>query len=270
MCLANDKNISVAAWKKFYAKMSDKAKAEGDDEAAKQYHTLFKQGLLPFRIWQFFDAMSGFADGGDVVGFLTAAGIAAHYMGDASQPLHGSIFADGDRSRTAKREHPQLGTTETVAYGKGVHSAYETAMISAKAPELLKKIKAKLPAGGHGLPLCGSGKEAAKATLQLMDDAATALKPMDILDSYETAGASTRKATLDAMWNDLSDATAEVMALGARNLAMLWESAWVHGNGPNIAPAKLTARDKDEVRDRYIEKSFVPSLALDKIETVLK
>jgi len=143
-------------------------------------------------------------------------------------------------------------------------------MISAKAPDLLKKIQAKLPAGGHGIPLCASGKEVAKATLELMDKAAAALKPMDILDSYEKAGASTRKATLEAMWKDLGNETAEVMALGARYLAMLWESAWVHGNGPAIAPAKLKELDTDEVRGRYIDKGFVPSLALDKIETVLK
>jgi hypothetical protein len=270
LCLKDDGNITVAAWRKYYATMGDKAKTEGDTEAAKQYHTLFKQGLLPFRLWQFFDAMSEFANKADTVGFLTAAGVSAHYMGDASQPLHGSIYADGDRSRNVEREHPASGKTETVAYAKGVHSAYETAMISAKAPDLLKRIQAKLPAGGHGIPLCASGKEVATATLELMDKAAAALKPMDILDSYEKAGASTRKATLEAMWKDLGNETAEVMALGARYLAMLWESAWVHGNGPAIAPAKLKELDTDEVRGRYIDKGFVPSLALDKIDTVLK
>jgi hypothetical protein len=104
-----------------------------------------------------------------------------------------------------------------------------------------------------------------------MDKIAAILKPMDILDSYESAGAGTRTATLDAMWKDLGNETAEVMALGARYLAMLWESAWLHGNGPHIAPAKLKAFDgENDVRPRYIDKNFVPSLALDKIESVLK
>src|SRR4029079_3625433 len=137
--------------------MAAKADAEGDEEAAKQYRSKLKQGLLPFRLWQFFDAMVDFASQGDVVGYLTAAGTAAHYMGDASQPLHGSIFADGDPSRTVERHHPQSGETETVKVGDGVHSAYETAMISFKAPELLNKIDQRLPAT-HGLPLRTNGK----------------------------------------------------------------------------------------------------------------
>jgi hypothetical protein len=271
LCLANDDNITVPAWKDFYVKMAAKAEADGDAEAAKQYRTLFKQGLLPFRLWQFYDAMVEFARQGDVVGYLTAAGIAAHYMGDASQPLHGSIFADGDPSRTVERNHPRTGKTETVRFGEGVHSAYETAMLALKAPELFTRIGDQLPAGAtHGLALCSSGKEIAKATLQLMDKVATILKPMDIVESYEAAGASTRQATLNAMWEELGDGTAKVMAQGSRYLAMLWESAWIKGNGPAIPAGKLTELDQGEVRERYINVNFVPSLALNKIDAVLK
>src|SRR4029079_2635302 len=177
---------------------------------------------------QFFDAMVDFASQGDVVGYLTAAGTAAHYMGDASQPLHGSIFADGDPSRTVERHHPQSGETETVKFGDGVHSAYETAMISFKAPELLDKIDHRLPVT-HGLPLRTNGKGIAIATLELMEKVAATARPMDIIDSYEAAGAGTRQTTLNAMWDDLGDATAEVMAQGAIYLALLWESAWIKG-----------------------------------------
>ena len=71
------------------------------------------------------------------------------------------------------------------------------------------------------------------------------------------------------MWDELGDETTEVMALGARYLAMLWESAWIAGDGQKIAPAKLKELDEDDVRQRYIDKDFVPSLAIDEIETVL-
>jgi hypothetical protein len=60
------------------------------------------------------------------------------------------------------------------------------------------------------------------------------------------------------------------MAQGALYLAMFWESAWMQGNGPAIAPGKLKELDKGEVRARYINPGFVPSLTLDKIEPVLK
>jgi hypothetical protein len=270
-CLANDHNLTVDAWKQFYAGLAAQADADGDAEAAKRYRSKFKQGILPFRLWQFFDAMEGFVRQKDVVGFLTAAGTAAHYVGDGSQPLHGSILADGDSSRTVVRHHPQTGEDEEVIYGKGVHSAFETAMISFKAPELFPLIKTAVAGhNGHGLALCTSGKAVARATVELMDKVAGVLPPMTILDSYENAGAGTRHSTLEAMWDDLGEDTAKVMALGARYLAMLWESAWVEGGGNEISPSKLVELDSDEVRDRYIKQTFVPSLTLDKIGAELK
>ncbi len=103
-----------------------------------------------------------------------------------------------------------------------------------------------------------------------MDKVASALPPMTILDSYENAGAGTRQSTLETMWDDLGEDTAKVMALGARYLAMLWESAWVQGGGDAISPSKLGELDSDAVRDRYIKLTFVPSLTLDKIGAELK
>ena len=180
-CLANDSNLTVPAWLKFYEDLATKAQADGDQDGARRYGNKFKQGLLPFRVWQFFDAMVGFAEMKDVVGFLTAAGTAAHYMGDASQPLHGSIFSDGDASRTVTRHHPQTGEDEEVPYGNGVHSAFETAMIADKAGDLFPLIKAELRSHhSHGLALLTSGKAMAKATVKLMDDVAEILAPMKI------------------------------------------------------------------------------------------
>ncbi|WP_050425892.1 hypothetical protein [Bradyrhizobium tropiciagri] len=265
-CLADDSNLTVDAWLQYYETMAAKAKADGDEDGARRHRNKLKQGLLPFRVWQFFDAMVAFVENKDVVGFLTAAGAAAHYMGDASQPLHGSVYSDGDASRTVTRHHPRTGEDEEVSYGSGVHSAFETAMIADKAAQLFPLIKQELSGpGGHALPLLTSGKAMAKATVELMDKVAGILEPMRILDSYEQAGAGTRKATLDGMWKDLGDDTAQVMALGARYLAMLWESAWVHGKGSDIPVRNLTDQNPQDVRARYIQTSFVPSLTLDKI-----
>lgn len=268
LCLGDSQLITPAHWLTFYQRIADQEEARGNDAAATQYRTALKQGLLPFRVWQIFTAMRAAAAAGDLVEFLAAAGVLAHYVGDASQPLHGSVFADGDPSRTAEREHPQLGTVETVRYGEGVHSAYETAMVSFKAATLLPLIAATLPAA-HGLPLCDTGPKAARATLQLMDDVAGILPPLTIADSYENAGAGTRQSTLNAMWTDLGDGTAQVLTEGARTLAMLWQSAWVAGNGGAIDPARLVLQDRDEVRGRYIDPTFVPSLRLRDIGAVL-
>src|SRR6185369_15381357 len=81
LSLQKKANISVTFWKKFY-----------DDTGHTVQH---EKGLLPFRVWQFFDAMEQFASAGQPDKFLCAAGIVSHYVGDACQPLHGSVFADG-------------------------------------------------------------------------------------------------------------------------------------------------------------------------------
>jgi hypothetical protein len=269
-CLEDSSNITVAKWLDFYATMAANAHAAGDPELETQYKSKLKQGLLPFRVWQFFDAMTGFASSHDVIGFVAAAGLLAHYVGDASQPLHGSIFADGDRSRTVTRHHPRTGEDETVIYAKGVHSAFETAMIAEKAGDLIAGINQHLPPGGHGLALCQNGKETARATLELMDNAATKLKPMDILDSFEQAGAKTTKSALDAMWQDLHKGTIDVMVFGVRYLAMIWESAWSVGNGDAVPNNLIKALRPQDLRHRYIDKTFVPSLTLHEIDPVLK
>ena len=149
---------------------------------------------------------------------------------------------------------------------------HETAMLAAKATVLLPLVDATLPAAGqgHGLPLCTSGREIARAVLALMDTIAATLPPLSILDSYEKAGAGTRKATLDAMWSELGDATAQVMAEGVRVLAMIWESARIAGGGGSIAASGLKAIDRDDIRARYIDKNFVPSLTLDQTGDVLR
>src|SRR5262249_40866397 len=81
LSLANPKDsLTVEFWRQFYTDLG---------------HTTFnKRGLLPFRVWQFFDAMSTFAGQGDVTGFLSSFVIVAYYVGYSSQTLHGSIFPD--------------------------------------------------------------------------------------------------------------------------------------------------------------------------------
>lgn len=258
--------LTVEAWEKYYADMADAAEAAGNESEARQYRSKLKQGLLPFRLWQFYDAMVQFVRDGDIEGFVTAGGIAAHYMGDASQPLHGSIFADGDKSTPGPRTDSK---GNQLHYGAGVHSAYETKMVSRFASTLLPAASTALAALPK-LPLCGSGVQVARATIELMHDVAETLPPQTILDVYEEAGGGTVVATLDAMNDALAEPTAKVLALGASYLALLWDSAWVAGGGPGVADAQLVALEPKEVRSRYIKKTFVPSLTLDEVAGKLK
>ena len=105
LCVAQpDTYLTPAAWKAYYAYRHTYYPNKGDSEGAKSAATASRQGILPFRIWQIVDEMIGFARAKDYKEFVCAAGIAAHYVGDASQPLHASYLADGDRSRPLDRQ----------------------------------------------------------------------------------------------------------------------------------------------------------------------
>ena len=257
--------ISITAWKDFYRQMAQRAEDIGDTDAAAQYREPLKQGLLPFRVWQLFAAMAGFVQESDLTGYLAAAGILAHYVGDASQPLHGSIYADGDPSRPIDRldDHGN-----PAFYGKGVHVAYESTMVTEHAGDLIPLIDAQLQGRvDHGLTLCSNGKGAAEATMTLMTDAATILPPMTLLDSFETNLVDGRNlpSTRDAMWQQLGDATAQVMIHGAATLAMIWDAAWRKGGG-TAALLAGAAPSAAEIRARYLDNNFLQSCTLDDVE----
>lgn len=136
---------------------------------------------------------------------------------------------------------------------------------------LIPALQAHLPAVGHGLPLVADGSAAALATIKLMDDVATLLPPLTIIDAYEAVGANGTKAqaTRVALWQQIGDETAGVMALGIRNLSMIWESAWHAADGDATDPAKLKAFSHDDVRALYIKRDFLTSYTLDQIGPIL-
>jgi hypothetical protein len=65
------------------------------------------------------------AENGEADKFLCAAGLVSHYVGDACQPLHGSVLADGYEDGS----------------GKGVHSVYESNMLDRHANKLVPMIE---------------------------------------------------------------------------------------------------------------------------------
>jgi hypothetical protein len=263
LCLADpNQYLNTSQWLAYYQALSADAKAAGRDDEAKQYSNKLKQGLLPFRVWQFFKAMTGFlqASPPDIVGFVTAAGALAHYVGDASQPLHGSVLADGDRSRTS----PRSAEAKPLIYGEGVHSAFETAMLSRFASSLLPKA-ASIAGGLSNFTAPPSGFDAAKLIIQLMDTAASTLKPAVILNAFEASGGTTHVDDLTKLYKSVGGKTATLLALGAHALAKVWEGAWAAGSGDQLSSALLVAFNSDDVRGRYIDTGFIPSVTLGEI-----
>ena len=226
------------------------------------------RGLLPFRVWQFFNAMQTAAAARKPADFLCAAGILSHYVGDACQPLHGSVYADGYKDRPTETVHHRRETgdeyTTVSNEGAGVHSAYESKMVDRHAAELIQAIQAKVNALTN-LAAPSSGQKAAVATVALMDRSAKTIPPTHLVDSYVAAGGTPKVAVIDALWADYGEATAKVMADGARVLAAIWDGAWAAGNGNSIPASSLAEIAAAKLQTLYEDENFVTSLDLDNI-----
>jgi S1/P1 Nuclease len=229
----DEKNVDVKVWTEYYAAVHDPSK-----------------GTLPFRVWQIFSEMKRFAGAKDVVSFVAAAGVLAHYVGDACQPLHLSYMFNGEPTVDADGHKTRRGV--------GVHHAYEAQMFNSFVADLWQGIQDELE------PIPSStiktGRAAAVATVRLMQETFALIKPRDLVDAF----VKNRN-----LWELFGDLTKETMANGVRALAHLWESAWREGGGNQIGAAKLVLLGEKELEKRYDDPDFLPSHRIKDIATVL-
>src|SRR5262249_33692182 len=156
----NSKSITdLAVWQAYFADKEVRKRVNGS-------------GQLPFRVWQIFDEMVGFAKAGKNTEFVAAAGVLAHYVGDACQPLHISYFHPGDpldKGRDGKAKANKL------------HETYEATMIGAKLDDVRKYLVSANPAKPSGVK---TGREAARAVFDLMDQTFKATDPKEIYEVF--------------------------------------------------------------------------------------
>src|SRR6185295_1501774 len=176
---------------------------------------------LPFRVWQIFTEMQKFARKKDVARFVAAAGVLAHYIGDACQPLHISYMFDGE---------PRTGQEKR---GKGVHHAYEAVMFNTSVAELWDGIEERVSPSKE--KTVQTGRDAAVRTVKLMRQTFELLEPTDIIDAY---------VAKKNLWQEFGDRTKQTMVNGVRVLAHLWDSAWETGSGDAIGTTTLKAIDE--------------------------
>jgi hypothetical protein len=198
------------------------------------------RGALPFRVAQAYGLMVEYAAAKDAARFVAVAGLAAHYVGDACQPLHVSHLHHGRPGHDDEQD---------------VHSVYETKMLDAHRAEVVAGVNSELKKSGLPARISGT-PAAAHATVELMKRTLKRLPPMDVIDAYN---AEEGRGRIDHMWATLGPRTVRTIADGARTLAQLWQSAWLEGEGNAIGVAKLVAIDKNKLRALYMNKAFYPS-----------
>jgi hypothetical protein len=206
------------------------------------------RGALPFRVAQLYQIMVDAVRAHDLVEYVSAAGVLAHYVGDACQPLHVS------------RLHHGLPDDPSDDH---VHDAYESDMLDKDANRVLvvagvNDTLSGFHAGDPDRPSLVSGAaQAAAAVVDLMARTIEAIKPSDLLEVFDNPPAGQSKTT--ALWNAFGDATIARLADGARTLAVLWQSAWDEGDGDDIAVSHMTTQSQAALQLRYNDKTFAPN-----------
>jgi hypothetical protein len=262
----DDKNIDVRLWQEYYSSIGEN-----------------NGGLLPFRVRQIYRAMVKFASTGDRIRFVCAAGILAHYVGDACQPLHISYKFNGDPDQLVPKMHVWNKTKKQWEWksgepkASGVHSAYETSMINFASThkDLSSLVKAALSNGGT-IPKIQNEFDAAIVVVDLMRKTQKTLSPDTIINAYAPLQGdppeqfkSVPTGVASDLWTAVGDKTVKVMATGCRYLAHLWTAAWIAGSGDKKI-TDLSELTDDALSQRYLDHSFIPSVNLKGIKKVLQ
>lgn len=253
-------SVSASVWKEYFDGFA--AAGVGPEE-----------GALPFRVWQIWEAMVAYLQAGDVLHFVAAAGILAHYIGDASQPLHCSYLHHGrppmvkhdGRKYPVRRESPEFKEFKKTREAK-IHGLYEESMLEVDAPSALSGVDARLAQLAPNAQGLDSGHAAAVRTIGLMHRSQDRLKPEFIIDADDPSLGPLARAT--ALWDNetIKKATLQSLAESVALLADLWTAAWERGGGNGLPAHTMREFSEDELQAVYRkEKEFIPSLSLNRM-----
>jgi hypothetical protein len=232
-----------------------------------------EEGTLPFRVWQLWEDMVNYLKQGDVLHFVAAAGVLAHYVGDASQPLHCSYMHHGVPPMLTfhGRKYPVPKSSDAFkAFKKTrpakIHGIYEETMLEVGATDALPAIDAavlQLPKNAGAIQ---SGHDAAVETVRLMYAAQKRLTPKTIINADNPALTENGRAARLWAKKKIREATIASLADSVRLLADLWASAWAKGNGDVNAAGQLGAFSEPEFDNICRnEQDFAPSLSLNEM-----
>jgi hypothetical protein len=172
---------------------------------------LRRAGDLPWAAADAYDRLvEAFREGG-LRETLQQAGHLAHYVSDATTPLHATVNFDGQ-----------------LTGNNGIHSLYERALIARRAkffrdPGAYKTVAEKKiqNVSARMLAVLRESRAAVPALLQADREA-------------RRAGAPGTGAYLDALFRKVGESARARMRAGARETAALWTSAWIEAGRPAL------------------------------------
>ncbi|MCI0415619.1 hypothetical protein L0222_22825 [bacterium] len=250
---ANTNILNAVLWQSFY-----------DLFDGREYGP--EEGVLPFRVWQIYNAMLSYIRANDARRFVAAAGIMAHYVGDASQSLHSSILHHG-YGPPFRRKDPRYEEYHDSKEYK-IHSVYEAVMFERHPIQLINEINAQFAAGQAVQPVAVTqagdkeGFRAARHLLNLMLRTYNRIPPRDIIAADDPTLNQPQRAAL--LFNRFHTETAQCIADSSQVLAELWESAWAEANGDqNIPQGDLVLIQEGVLTQICKEQNFIPAWTID-------
>jgi hypothetical protein len=213
-------SMTLQAWLEFYGRTKTRT-------------TPATMGLLPFRVAQLYRLAVDSLRAGDAIRGFAAAGVMAHYVGDACQPLH---------------------LTENSDEPAGVHEAYEGRMVDKHQADIRGAVVDAQPPGGKRVV---GDKAVLKTVGALMVWTCKTLPPATISAAYAGGAHSP-----DALWAAFGEATSKLIVRGSETLALLWSSIWAEA-GAAAPTATITQQD---VQTLYLDETFAPSLYLTELQ----
>lgn len=257
-CVEDPSNVAASVWKVYFDGFA--AQGVGPEE-----------GALPFRVWQLWDAMVAYLGKNDIAHFVAAAGVLAHYVGDASQPLHCSYMHHGippmvefsGRQYPVRKDSPEFREFKASAAAK-IHSIYEETMLEIDTATVLAGVNAALSSPAATRFHIKSGHTAAVEIIKLMHRSQERLPPRTIIEADDPELGPQARA--QALWENTTvrEATIASLADSVQTLAALWSAAWKVGKKGSLPNSKLRLFDESELEDIYRkDRKFVPSLSLD-------
>lgn len=251
-------------------------------------------GTAPWRVLQLYDLAVDAIKRGDTEGALTYLGIMGHYVGDMSQPFHGTLNFDGDtHDRPAQGIHAIMddGVIETAVKGTGAKADPKTKLWSSFATtesEVLASGQAALgdvaggatkPLGRNRIPreiirLVAGGYGLIHSLLEGFADARAALH----LESLVFPGSSGKgqaatpeqvqaaAARFGASTVNAGSKLASVLALSEQRigqsaaiLARLWMSAYADAQVAKLPGCAPYAFSEQNTSKKYVSPAYLPA-----------
>ncbi len=247
----DQRNLDARMWKRFYESIPESVRPE--------------EGTLPFRIWQIYDAMVDAVRRRKPSDFVCAAGILAHYVGDACQPLHLSQYHHGYGPEGGKN------SSEWAEYKKKreykIHAIFEEIMFEVRAANMLSAVNGAL-SGVMVSPGVQGGHDAAHEAMKMMLASYEALPPSAIIEADNPLENQPQRGRI--LWDAIGPKSAELAASGCTLLARLWESAWAEGNGDQIPWAALKAVEESYINEKVRDRNYLSALTLDQFADMVQ